>query len=213
MRGGSVKALEEARDGLIPDLKGTLDEVAYGLVKNLNAYQYSGYGIGNDITMTGVAFFDSLSTRAGAAKKLSVNDVVVADNALIGAAMGKKGEDGRAVSGVSGGSGDGTNAGRMNLLSSARILKDGTVSLGGEYDAMLTEVGSKAGNAKLMYTAQSSLAEQINQQRKAVSGVNLDEELMDIVMLNRSFGAMSRYITTIDEMLNTIINGMGLVGR
>nr|MCR4819000.1 flagellar hook-associated protein FlgK [Fretibacterium sp.] len=109
--------------------------------------------------------------------------------------------------------GDGTNAGRMNGLSSARILKDGTVSLGGEYDAMLAEIGSKAGNAQLMYTAQSSLADQIDQQRKAVSGVNLDEELMDIVMLNRSFGAMSRYITTIDEMLNTIINGMGLVGR
>ena len=213
VRGGSVKALEETRDKLIPDLKGTLDEVAYGLVKNLNAYQYSGYGIGNDITMTGVAFFDPLSTRAGAAKKLSVNDVVVGDNALIGAAMGRKGPDGKAVSGVSGGSGDGSNAGRMNGLSSARILKDGTVSLGGEYDAMLAEVGSKAGNAKLMYTAQSSLAEQIDQQRKAVSGVNLDEELMDIVMLNRSFGAMSRYITTIDEMLNTIINGMGLVGR
>ena len=36
---------------------------------------------------------------------------------------------------------------------------------------------------------------------------------MDIVILNRAFGAMSRYITTMDEMLNTIINGMGLVGR
>ncbi|MCR4818221.1 MAG: hypothetical protein K5841_04605, partial [Fretibacterium sp.] len=213
VNGGSVKALEEARDELIPDLKGTLDEVAYGLVKNLNAYQYSGYGIGSDITMTGVAFFDPLSTKAGAAKALSVSDKVVADNALIGAAMGRKNEDGKAVSGVSGGSGDGTNAGRMNGLSSARVLKDGTVSLSGEYDAMLSEIGSKAGNAKLMQTAQSSLAEQIDQQRKSVSGVNLDEELMDIVMLNRSFGAMSRYITTIDEMLNTIINGMGLVGR
>ncbi|MBR1672028.1 MAG: flagellar hook-associated protein FlgK [Fretibacterium sp.] len=213
VQGGSIRALEEARDGLIPDLKGTLDEVAYGLVTNLNAYQYSGYGIGSDITMTGVAFFDPLSTRAGAAKALSVNSTVVADNALIGAAMGKKGEDGKAVSGVSGGSGDGSNAGRMNGVSTARVLKDGTVTLGGEYDAMLAEIGSKAGNAKLMYTAQSSLAEQIDQQRKAVSGVNLDEELMDIVMLNRSFGAMSRYITTIDEMLNTIINGMGLVGR
>nr|MCR4817938.1 flagellar hook-associated protein FlgK [Fretibacterium sp.] len=151
VKGGSVKALEEARDELIPDLKGTLDEVAYGLVKNLNAYQYSGYGIGDDITMTGVAFFDPLSTKAGAAKALSVSDKVVADNALIGAAMGQKGEDGKAVSGVSGGSGDGTNAGRMNGLSSARILKDGTVSLGGEYDAMLAEIGSKAGNAQLMY--------------------------------------------------------------
>ncbi|MBQ9564316.1 MAG: flagellar hook-associated protein FlgK [Synergistaceae bacterium] len=213
IKNGSIKALEEARDEVIPNLKGTLDEVAYSLVKNLNAYQYSGYGIGSDITMTGVAFFDPLSTKAGAARALSVNDAVVYDNALIGAAMGRKNAAGLAVSGVSGGSGDGSNAGRMNGLSSARILKDGTVSLGGEYDAMLAEIGADAGHAKFMYTAQSNVSEQIDQQRKAVSGVNLDEELMSIVMLNRSFGAMSRYITTIDEMLNTIINGMGLVGR
>ena len=55
--------------------------------------------------------------------------------------------------------------------------------------------------------------DQIDSQRQAVSGVNLDEELMDMIILNRAFGAMSRYVTTMDEMLNTIINGMGLVGR
>ncbi|MBQ8692724.1 MAG: hypothetical protein IJ520_06225, partial [Synergistaceae bacterium] len=58
-----------------------------------------------------------------------------------------------------------------------------------------------------------NVADQIDSQRQAVSGVNLDEELMDIIVLNRAFGAMSRYVTAMDEMLNTIINGFGLVGR
>ena len=44
-------------------------------------------------------------------------------------------------------------------------------------------------------------------------GVNIDEEMLDIVKFQQSFNAMSRYITTIDEMLDKIINGMGLVGR
>ena len=43
--------------------------------------------------------------------------------------------------------------------------------------------------------------------------MNLDEELMDMIILNRAFGAMSRYINTYDEMLDKIINGFGLVGR
>ena len=43
--------------------------------------------------------------------------------------------------------------------------------------------------------------------------ITIDEEMLDIVKFQQSFNAMSRYITTIDEMLDKIINGMGLVGR
>ena len=213
VRSGTIKALEEARDGIIPNLQGQLNDLTWGLVNHVNAYQYSGYGIGGDITTTGVAFFKPLGTRTRAASNLSVNDAVVADNALIGAAMGRKNAAGIAVSGVSGGSGDGSNALRMANLASARVLKVGTMTIRGVYDAMLSQVGSKAAHAQLMSTAQDSLAEQIGLQREAVSGVNLDEELMDMITLNRCFGAMSRYVTTVDEMLNAIINGFGLVGR
>ena len=78
---------------------------------------------------------------------------------------------------------------------------------------MISDIGTKAGNAKLMYTTEYTVSDQINSQRQAVSGVNLDEELMNIIILNRGFGAMARYINTYDEMLNTIINGFGLAGR
>ena len=213
VKNGSIKALEEARDKIIPNLKSQIDEAIFGLVKNFNAYNYSGYGIGDDITTTGTAFFNSLSFKSGASKNLSVNNDVIANNALIGAAMGKKGEDGKAVSGVTGGSGDGTNAGRMAGLTYDKIMMNGTMTIGGVYDAMLSEFGSGGGNAALMLKTYSNVADQIDSQRQAVSGVNLDEELMDIIVLNRAFGAMSRYVTAMDEMLNTIINGFGLVGR
>lgn len=213
VKNGSIKALEEARDEIIPNLKSQIDEAIFGLVKNFNAYNYSGYGIGDDITTTGTAFFNSLSFKSGASKNLSVNNDVIANNALIGAAMGKKGEDGKAVSGVTGGSGDGTNAGRMAGLTYDKIMMNGTMTIGGVYDAMLSEFGSGGGNAALMLKTYSNVADQIDSQRQAVSGVNLDEELMDIIVLNRAFGAMSRYVTAMDEMLNTIINGFGLVGR
>ena len=210
---GSIKGLEEARDQLIPNLKSELDEMAYGLVKNINAYQYSGYGISTDITETGRAFFNSLGMQSGAASRLSVTDMMAADPSLIGAAMGRKNADGKAVSGVSSGSGDGSNASRMNGLNFDKVLEHGTMSIAGVYDAMISQIGTEAGYAKLMYTTEYTVSDQIDSQRQACSGVNLDEELMDMVILNRAFGAMSRYITTIDEMLNTIINGFGLVGR
>lgn len=210
---GTMKGLEEARDEMLPNLKSELDDMAYGLVKTLNAYQYSGYGISTDSNTTGAAFFNTLGTKAGAAERLSVTDKIVADPSLIGAAMGKKDENGKAISGVSGGSGDGTNASRMTGLNFNKVLENGTMTIGGIYDAMLAQIGTEAGHAKLMYTTEATVSTQIDEQRQAVSGVNLDEELMDMVILNRAFGAMARYITAWDEMLNTVINGFGLVGR
>ena len=212
VRGGSVKGLEEVRDGLLPNVKDALNEVAFNLAKNFNAYQYSGYGIANEINTTGTAFFKPLAMKSGAAKSLAVSDEVQANISLIGAAMGLKDENGIASSGKSGGSGDGTNASRMVNLNWDKIV-DGTTTLSGVYDAMLTEIGAEAAHANLMYKTQQTVSDQIDSQRQAVSGVNLDEELVDIVILNRAFGAMARYVTAIDEMLNTIINGFGLVGR
>ncbi len=213
IKDGSIKGLEEARDEMIPNLKSELDEMAYGLIKNINALQYSGYGVGSDITTTGVAFFDALTMQSGASEKLKVTDRVSHDPSLIGAATGVKDENGLATKGISAGAGDGTNASRMNDLNFAKVLEHGTMTISGIYDAMLSQIGTEASHANLMYKTQSTVSSQIDSQRQAVSGVNLDEELMDMVILNRAFGAMSRYITTMDEMLNTIINGMGLVGR
>lgn len=213
IRDGSLKALEEARDELIPGMKDTLDEMSYGMMKNMNAFNYSGYGVGDELTTTGVAFFNALGTKAGASERLSVNENVASNISLIAAAMGKKDSNGLALTGKTGGSGDGTNAARMMTLNFDKVLENGTMTIAGIYDGMLSEIGTRAGHAKLQYTTMQTVSDQIDEQRQAVSGVNLDEELMDIVILNRAFGAMSRYITTMDEMLNTIINGMGLVGR
>jgi flagellar hook-associated protein 1 len=49
--------------------------------------------------------------------------------------------------------------------------------------------------------------------RDAVSGVNMDEELSDMVKFQKSYNAAARMITTIDEMLDMIVNRMGIVGR
>ena len=212
VQNGSIKSLEEVRDGSIPELSAALDEMAYEFAKELNAYQYSGYGIGEDVTKTGTAFFNALTTKNNAAKLLNVNEAIQADYSLIGAASGLVNADGYPVSGVTAGSGDGSNAYRIVNLSTEKVI-GGTMTIGGVYDAMLSQIGSEAAQANVLYTTQATVSDQINSQRQAVSGVNLDEELVDIVVLNRAFGAMARYVSAMDEMLNTLINGFGLVGR
>jgi flagellar hook-associated protein FlgK len=213
VKDGSIKAMEDIRDGLIPQLKGELDEIAWALVNNFNAYQYSGYGIGDNLDTTGVEFFNRLRFKSGSASLISVYDAIDDDVSLVGAAMGRLDGDGKAVYGKSSGSGSGVNAGRMASLKTDKLLSNGSASLGDFYEAYLAKIGSEAGRASLMHEAQKNLTEQIDAQRQSVMGVNIDEEMLDILMWNQAFNAMSRYATTIDEMLDRIINGFGIVGR
>ncbi len=54
---------------------------------------------------------------------------------------------------------------------------------------------------------------QIADSRDAVSGVSQDEEVMDLMKYQQSYNAASRMVTVLDEMLDKLINGTGVVGR
>ena len=41
---------------------------------------------------------------------------------------------------------------------------------------------------------------------QAVSGVNLDEEAIDMMMLQRTYQASARYISTLSELMDVLIN-------
>lgn len=53
----------------------------------------------------------------------------------------------------------------------------------------------------------------ISTQRDSISSVDLNEEGINLVMYNQALTASSRFMTTMDEALDTIINKMGIVGR
>ena len=59
----------------------------------------------------------------------------------------------------------------------------------------------------------SVLMENADQRRMSVSAVSLDEEMTMMIQYQHAYNAAARNITTVDEMLDKIINGMGLVGR
>ena len=60
--------------------------------------------------------------------------------------------------------------------------------------------------------ATGAVADQLLNDREAISGVNKDEETSDMMMYQRSFQAVARLMTTMDDMLDQIINRMGRVG-
>lgn len=66
---------------------------------------------------------------------------------------------------------------------------------------------------KVMFQNQMSVINQTLNSRDGISGVQLDEEGMNLMHYNQSYTAAARLMTTLDEALDTLINRTGVVGR
>ncbi len=205
VKGGQIKALMEVRDDVILDHMSNFDQMAYDLMLEMNAVHYAGHGTGTYSNVTGTAFFDSIDAVKGASRSLKVNGALLSAPGLIGAAAG----DG---TGKSKGEGNGDNAINMAQLKQAKVMDGDSATFNEFYENFIARLGVQGERAIAMQSNQQDLVNQIQQQRQSVMGVNIDEEMMDIMKFQQSFNAISRYVTTLDEMLDKIINGMGRVG-
>ena len=57
------------------------------------------------------------------------------------------------------------------------------------------------------------LMTQIDERRQEISNVSLDEEMANMLKYQHSYIANSRVINAIDEMIDIIVNRLGIVGR
>jgi flagellar hook-associated protein 1 len=58
-----------------------------------------------------------------------------------------------------------------------------------------------------------AMATQVDAAREQLTGVSIDEETVNMVMAQRSYEAAARVMTTVDQILDTLINRTGMVGR
>jgi flagellar hook-associated protein 1 len=80
------------------------------------------------------------------------------------------------------------------------------------YTAFVTKVGGDLKNAQTGDTNSNVLLSSIQDRRQSVSGVSLDEEMTNLVRFQRGYQASARAMSTIDQMLDTLINRTGTVG-
>ncbi len=59
----------------------------------------------------------------------------------------------------------------------------------------------------------SSLLDSVESKRMAMSGISINEEATNLIIFQQSYNACARLLTTMDQMLETLISNTGLVGR
>ena len=98
---------------------------------------------------------------------------------------------------------------RMAQEKTSKVLMSNSADFDQAYLNFIADMGMQGYRANYMLEAQENVVQQIEGQRQSVMGVNIDEEMIDIIRFQQGVGAISRYMTALDEMLERIINGMG----
>ncbi|MDV2886288.1 flagellar hook-associated protein FlgK [Alkalihalophilus pseudofirmus] len=111
-------------------------------------------------------------------------------------------------------SGDGSNALLMSNAKDTLMNFNGqTATIKSFYQSVIGEMAVKTQEAGRMLGSSEGLRGNVEFQRQSVSNVSLDEEMTMMIQFQHAYNAAARNITMVDEMLDRIINGMGVVGR
>ncbi|MGB9812191.1 MAG: flagellar hook-associated protein FlgK [Thermovenabulum sp.] len=81
------------------------------------------------------------------------------------------------------------------------------------YGALISRIGIDSQEAARMTESQEYMVSQLDERRKEISSVSIDEEMAKMIMYQHTYNAAARMITAMDEMIETIVSRMGLVGR
>jgi flagellar hook-associated protein 1 FlgK len=89
----------------------------------------------------------------------------------------------------------------------------GSISLNAYYNKSMTGLGSDAETYDSKVEAQEEIMTQLTEWRESTAGVNWNQELTNMIMFQQGYMSCARCLTTMDEMLDKLINGTGVVGR
>jgi len=194
---GQLAGLMETRDVTIKNYLDQLNTLSRTLVEEVNALHVAGYGLDGS---TGVAFFDPQYTDAA---DIRLNREVISDLNKI-AVSDSSDRDERS---------NGRVASAIADLRNASLLSNNSATMNGFYNSLVGALGVESREAASFASNYELLTHQIDNQRQAVEGVSLDEEMTNMVRYQHAYDAAARVITAMDQALDTVINGMGIVGR
>jgi flagellar hook-associated protein 1 FlgK len=106
----------------------------------------------------------------------------------------------------------GTGATGSNDVALAISQLRGSASIDGVYKAFVAKVGGDLDEANRMQANAQVLTDSVENRRQSVAGVSMDEEMSNLVRFQRAYQASARAMSTMDEMLDVLINRTGKVG-
>jgi flagellar hook-associated protein 1 FlgK len=186
LTGGSLQGTIDTRDGALTTLRTSLSSQASLLISEVNATHAAGFSLTGS---TGANFFTGTN-----ASDIAVNASLLTDPSLLQA------------SGVAGAVGDNQVALALAQLADKKHAALNGQTFGQGYGQTVAALGQSLASVNTQLADQQVVENMLSQQRSSISGVSLDEEMTDLTKFQKAFTASARLITTVDDMLDTIVN-------
>jgi flagellar hook-associated protein 1 FlgK len=190
--GGTTAGQLSALNTILPSYRAELDTFAADLAAGLNAAHTAGWDL------AGTAGTNILGSSGGPISAKSIV-VTITDPALVAAsAVGP-------TAGV-----PAMDNGNADAIGQLRQLPTGADA---NYRRMIVELGVQSAVAQRNFDIQAVITTQVDAARESVAGVNIDEEMTNMLSFQHAYAAAGRLVTAIDQTLDVLINRTGVVGR
>jgi flagellar hook-associated protein 1 FlgK len=133
---------------------------------------------------------------------MAVNEEIRRDPLSIAASLGSPAKPGDV--------GDGRAALEIADLRQKTVLVGSSPTFDDYFADRVAYVGIKGQEAQIATKTQELIMKNLRDMRESYSGVNMDEELANMIKFQHGYNAAAKFVTTIDEMLDTVINRLGV---
>lgn len=189
------------KKGLFNEMLADLDTMAFTFATEFNNVHKAGWSL-NEISKNNnddnFDFFDlgGLTDATGVASKIkvaqpiidSVDNIAAAEQASVG---------------------NGSNALKLaNVKDTLLTYGSSETNAATFFQSMIGSLGDQASEANRMTGIATTLQSSVDQRRMSITNVSLDEEMTNMIKFQHAYNASAKIITTLDEMLDKIINNM-----
>ncbi len=185
---GRANGLLTAINTTVPTWQSKLDDVAAALANKVNTQQALGYDLDGN---AGAAMFSGTTARTITMALTDPRQIAASSQAPVGGSISL----------------DGTNADAMSSIATTAGSPDEV------YQILVNGLGVAVQASNQGVTSMTSVVANADAQRESNSGVNLDEEMTNLLAYQRAYEAAGRMMSAVDSALDTLINRTGLVGR
>ncbi|KPK90019.1 MAG: hypothetical protein AMJ94_10580 [Deltaproteobacteria bacterium SM23_61] len=216
LTGGKMGGWLDLRDETLPQYLANLDEMAGTLIQEVNNLHLAGYTLSGG---TGMYFFKDFQVApgvpnagdySGAAAYISLSSDVLGtpENIAAGGISGAPGDNGNALS-IAALQTDGSLVIRKWTITDrgqSTTSNPQTGSLYDYYQGLIGELGIFTEDTNGNQDFTQSLLDSLAGVRDSVSGVNLDEELTEMMKVQHAYEAASKVISVVDQMMQTLLD-------
>jgi len=187
---GRLGALLDARDGIIPSYLDKIDDLAGTIMTQVNDIHARGFDAQRNLG--GKFLVVEPEDSVAYARHLAVNQMIIADSGKIAASATV--------------SGDGEQAAAIAALKDKLIMNGGQTTVSSFYASLIGQLGREVADAGRNAEYQANVMTQLANQREGISGVSIDEEMMNLIKYQMGYQAAGKLCQVVDEMMNTLMS-------